>query len=197
MSTADLLHAGDAPNLVEAAAQLGVLRKRAQLLAAPVVSPRELVLAQDMLGFLIGSERYAIDTRYVWRALRETLITRLPVSDPHVLGLLSLQGELLLVFDLARLLGAQPTLAAEHAYLLVLGRDQPELAFAVDSFEGTEQLDASSILPAAAAAERENAFVRGVTTDARMVLDGATLLADPRLYVDEVIGAPISIRGER
>jgi purine-binding chemotaxis protein CheW len=193
----DFSKAGPAPMPAEATAPLAVLRKRAQLLAAPVISPRELVLAQDMLGFLIGSERYAIETCYVWRALSETEITRLPVADPHVLGLFSLQGELLLVFDLARLLGAPPVQRTERSYLLVLGRDQPELAFAVDAFEGTERLDASGVLDAAVAAERENAFVRGVTSDARLVLDGATLLADPRLYIDEVISAPVSTRGER
>lgn len=181
----------------EPQASLAILRRRAQLLAAPVISPREVVLAQDMLGFQIGTERYAIETRYVCRVLRDSPVTRLPVSDANVLGLFSLQGELLLVFDLARLLGTPQVRALESTSLLVLGRDQPELAVAVDTFEGTEQLDAAGLLEPASTQERENVFVRGVTPDARLVLDGAALLSDPRLYIDEAIGVAIGKRGER
>ena len=199
--SAELPEGTDVTASSEAQARRALLRQRAQLLAAPVVSPRELVLAQDMLGFQIGPERYAVENRYVWRVLRDIPITQLPVADPKVLGLFSLQGELLLVFDLAHLLGAQrmdrrQAAAPAHSYLLVLGRDQPELAVAVDAFEGTEQLEAAGLLEPAAAHERDNAFVRGVTADARLVLDGATLLTDPRLYIDEAIGAAIGTRGE-
>lgn len=173
---------------------LAVLRQRAQRLAAPLVAPRPDTLTHDVLCFRLGVELHAVETCFVWRALREAVITPLPVADPCVLGLFNLQGELLPVFELARLLGAQLTAASGRRNLLVLGREQPELAVAVDSFEQTEQLDVASWLEPAAGPARESPFVRGVTPDARLVLDGAALLSDARLYIDESTSAGVSAR---
>jgi chemotaxis signal transduction protein len=164
---------------------LAVLEQRAQRLATPASALRPDTLVHDVLCFRLGVEQHAIETCFVWRALREVPVTPLPVADPCVLGLFNLQGELLPVFELAHLLGVQLPAAGGPRNLLVLGREQPELAVAVDGFEETERLDVASWLEPGPGPARASPFVRGVTPGARVVLDGAALLSDARLYIDE------------
>jgi len=172
-----------------------VLRQRAQLLAAVVAIPGAAAVEQSLLGFQVDSELYSIETSFVCRALRDVEITPLPIADACVLGLFSLQGELLLAFDLASLLRGRSAQRAARRSLLVLGREQAELAVAVDDFEGTLQLSAAELLEPPQG-RGENVFVRGVTADARLVLDAAALLADPRLYIDESNSSPMGTRGQ-
>jgi purine-binding chemotaxis protein CheW len=140
----------------------------------------------ELLCFKLAGERYAIETRHVLQVLALVDLTRVPGAPAHLMGVTNLRGQVLPVFDLRVLLGiARPGLN-DMSRLLVLGHGEAELGILADSADEISALDPGTLLdPAQAFAGLERACVRGVTSDALIVLSGAALLADRRLFLED------------
>lgn len=129
-----------------------------------------------------AGEIHAIEMRYVVEVARVPEPTPLPLAPAHWLGITSLHGELLAVADLPPLLSDDPGPHAEARedplLALVVGTERAEFALAIDLLrdlgrreEPHRPVGGSSTSP----------LVIGVLSDGARVLDGASLLADPRL----------------
>lgn len=176
----------NAPSPLAAPTPLEILKERARLLAQPVAALQAPTAKRSVVTFGLGLERYALETRFVQRVQRFAELTPLPGSAPHVLGLASVRGELLVVFDLRVLLGLPRPQLGDLSRMLVLGEERPELAVVADSLDDVEALDESELLelPGSTSAEARP-YLLGVTRTALLVFNGAVLLGDPRLYVDD------------
>jgi purine-binding chemotaxis protein CheW len=162
-----------------------LLEQRARKLAerpaqASGVQPLEL------LCFRLAGERYAIETRWVLQVLALIDLTRLPGAPPHLLGVTNLRGQVLPVFDLRVLLGISRAALSDMSRLLVLGESGAELGILADSAEEIALIAPGDVLDLAQPlVGLERACVRGVTRDAWIVLSGAALLADRRLFLED------------
>ncbi|HET8939908.1 MAG TPA: chemotaxis protein CheW [Polyangiales bacterium] len=163
-----------------------VLRERARALARPI-APAYSSAIRNVVVFSLGDERYAIETRYVFTAQRLSEVFPLPGAASHVLGLTTLQGELLVMFDLRVLLGIARPARTEATRMLVLGDKHAELAIIADAVHDVQELRANELfeLPAAAS-DGDSPYLCAVTNDAISLFAADILLADPRLYVDEM-----------
>jgi purine-binding chemotaxis protein CheW len=161
-----------------------ILDERARRLAAVPV-PSTPVDALDVLTFSLGRERYAIEARYVVEIARLVDIAVVPGSPSQLVGVTNLRGNILPVFDVGKLIGVTRPGLTDQARLVVLGRDDPDFAIAVD-LVGDFRLLAGAEVLATPESMRGPAgpILRGVTTEALLVLDGAALLEDPRLFID-------------
>lgn len=163
-----------------------LLKERARALARPVseVAPS---LSRSMVVFSLADERYALETQYVLAVTRVCDVVALPGAAPHVLGLASVQGELLVVFDLRVLMGLAQPARAEATRMLILGTKHAELAIIADAVHDVQPLRASELFPLpASTSEGDRPYLSGVTREAVSVFDGSALLGDPRLFVDDV-----------
>lgn len=163
-----------------------ILAERARLLAQPIAANAAPRTTRDVVTFGLGDEHYAIETHYVQLVQRFADLTPLPNTSEHVLGLVSVRGELLVVFDLRVLLGVPRPQLGDLSRMLVLGEEQPEFAIVADSLDDVVELDEAELLelPAGTPAG-SRAHLRGVTRAALLLFDGAALLRDPQLFVDE------------
>lgn len=134
------------------------------------------------MAFERGASRYALEKRLVREVARVPAPTPLPLSAAHWVGLTSLHGHLLAVVDLPPLLAeaAEETSAEEDALLVVvLGEREAEVALRidrlVDAYRGDDLRSADVEEPGGAR------IVLGALDDGTRVIDGAALLADPRL----------------
>src|ERR1700742_3830344 len=80
------------------------LRDRAAALARPLADLAPLA-RQAVVVFGFGGETYALETRHRQQGQRFAAVTPLPGAPAHVLGVASVRGVLLAVFDLRVLLG--------------------------------------------------------------------------------------------
>lgn len=80
--------------------------------------------------FPLGEERYALPLEALRAALPLRMVTPVPLSAPHVIGVLRFQGQVLAALSLASLLGGHGW-RQDPAVLLVLERGDGELC-AVD-----------------------------------------------------------------
>jgi purine-binding chemotaxis protein CheW len=160
-----------------------ILAERARALAEPVVMPDSQGSRALLLVFARGGARYAIDTRYVLQVVPLTEYTPLPFAPAPCLGLASARGELVPLFDLARLTGAVADDSAPKCMLLC-GESKLELGLALDA-----ALDLSEPASTLEPANDETRLVSGVDARGFVVIDGAALLSDPRLTLPREVAS--------
>lgn len=152
-----------------------VLTERAQRLARPAVevAVRPTI---DVVTFSMGTERFAVATQFVYRLERLEGVTPLPDAARHFAGIANFHGQLVPLIDLGLLLGSAP---CEHpAFAVVLGDARADIGVLAEMLAdiSTAPLDAF-----AAPAPGPRPIVHHITPDGIAVIDGAALLADPRL----------------
>ena len=159
-----------------------MLAARARALARIPVEPPRAGEMLELVVFVLAGERYGIESRFVREVARLTRFTPVPGTPPFVLGVTSLRGEILALFDLRHLLGVVAVGVTDLGRIIVLGEHRREFGLLADS--------ASEILslPGANLAQTETAwgrtYVRGVSPEGVIVLSGEALLNDPQLTID-------------
>jgi purine-binding chemotaxis protein CheW len=164
-----------------------VLEQRAALLARVPGEAQSSQARFELLCFKLGAQRCALEARFVHEVQKSVALTRLPGAPAHVLGITNLRGEILPVFDLRELLRAGHEETSDATRLLVLGERVPDLCVSVDAVYEITWIACDSVLDASQTAfGLSGTYLRGVTHDALVVLDGAALLADRQLYVGDI-----------
>lgn len=162
-----------------------VLEERARLLArVPAPTPRAAEIL-EVIVFSVAGERYAIASRYVREVVRLTEPTPVPGTPDHLAGVINLRGEIVAVFDLRPFFGLSGSGDASPSRILVLGGGRNEFGVLADAAHEVVPLRIEDVLPppdTVAGPGRE--FLRGMTADALVVLDGARLLQDRRFFLD-------------
>ena len=160
------------------------LEERARTMAAPISEPARQSDLMEVLAFSSAGERYAIEVRYVHSVTPLAGVTMIPGASRVFSGVANMRGEIIPIIRLAELLGLAGRVAAAVPWMLVLGEGQPDIAIAIGQEVETRTLNLDEIIGSEAAEEAAMARLRkGVTKDALIILDGAALLADPRLQL--------------
>lgn len=163
-----------------------IMDKRAETLAQVPDQPPDSSEILEVITFPLGKERFALETAFVREVYRAGDITPLPGSPPFVVGLTNLRGQVLAVMDLRRFFGMAETQAGKHQQIVVLGRERVEFGIQVDDVYEVANLRLEEIFePPGSVAGAARDYLRGVTQSALSVLDGAALMEDERLFIDE------------
>ncbi len=113
----------------------------AQPIPVPEESPREL------LSFELAGEEYAVDIHRIREIVKVPPITEVPRAPVDVLGVMSLRGEVIPVFDLRRRLGLPPAddEPSKRARVLVIDAGEGTSGVLVDRVAQVVRLKPSSI----------------------------------------------------
>jgi purine-binding chemotaxis protein CheW len=161
-----------------------ILEERARQLARPLVAPNRSDVAIRVLAFALGAENYAIEARYVQEVLPLTTCTSLPGAPDFVLGVANRRGAILAVYDLRRLFGLPAAGIADRSHVIVCDSSGAALGLLADRVLEVKELPPEELRPEPIFAdERQRGTVRGLARDAMIILDGAALLSDRRLFV--------------
>jgi purine-binding chemotaxis protein CheW len=161
-----------------------VLVERARRLALAAEREEAALDALEVLPFRLGREHYAIETRYAREVVRLTGFTSVPSTENFLLGVANLRGEIVPIFDLMRFFGFASQGLLDRSRVIVVGAAEVEFGIIADSVEAVSRLPVGALVADAAfEGERGGECVRGVTRDAMIVLDGAALLKDRRLFI--------------
>jgi len=155
------------------------LAERARLLARPAVAIG-VVPTVELVQFAAGDERYAIEAAFVHRLERLGAVTPLPGAARHFTGVTNFHGQLVPLVDLRVLLGATP--CANAAFAVVLGEQRAEIGIVAEALLDMRALPRDAF---GATALAPRPLVRRILSDGSAIIDGAALLADPRLVAGE------------
>lgn len=164
-----------------------LMEERARALARVPARAPEPSEVLEVVSFSLAGESYAIETRYIAKVVRLTDFTPVPGTPGFLGGVLNFRGEILALVDLRAYFGISGLGLTDLSRIIVLGLERNEFGIMADSVHEVAMLRAAEVLeaPASLPGGGGRAPLLGVTADARIILDGAALLADQALYIDQ------------
>lgn len=162
-----------------------ILEERARAFAR-VLAPTPAAGAMlEVVSFSVSRERYAIEANYVREIFHVPEITPVPGTPDFLAGVANLRGQILAVVDLRRFFGINVQADVPLARVIVLGQERTEFGVLADAVHEVASLRIDQVKdPPGSVAGIARAYLRGVTADALILLDGAVLLKDRRFYID-------------
>ena len=163
-----------------------VMDERARALARVPAAPPKASEVLEIATFALANEHYGVETRYVREVVRLADYAPLPGAPAFLVGLLNLRGEILALIDLRTFFGVPARGLTDMARVLVLGDERAEFGVLADAAHEVTTLRVDEVHePPESASGVGREYLRGVTAEALIVLDGAALLRDGRLIIDQ------------
>jgi purine-binding chemotaxis protein CheW len=162
-----------------------ILAERARVLAQPLETATRTSHDLRLATFVLAGERYGIEAHLVVEIGRLSDFAPLPSAPPYLVGITNLRGDILPIFDLRALLGLNRRALDDMSRLVVLGKNRADFGILADAARELVALASAELLPTpSSVTEQARCYMQGVTKDALVVLNGAALLADRRLFCD-------------
>lgn len=163
-----------------------ILRARARELAQVSPEPPAIGEVLEIVQFQLAEEVYGIESVFVREVAPLKELTPLPHTPTFVRGLMSIRGELLAVIDLKRFFDLPERGLTDLNKVIVVRDERMTVGLLADRVLGVCSLSQEEIhppLPTLTGIRHD--YLRGVTRDHLVVLDGKKLLSDDRLIVRE------------
>jgi purine-binding chemotaxis protein CheW len=164
--------------------KLPILRERARTLAR---APEEVEGAKGHLRvveFMLAHERYALELSYIREVYPLKELTPLPGIPDFVLGIVNVRGQILSIIDIRRFFELPEKGLTNLNQVIILQSDDMEFGILADEILGTRSIPQSAIqtsLPTLTGIRA--AYLKGVTGDRVVILDGGKILADEKMIV--------------
>ncbi|MDO9324943.1 MAG: chemotaxis protein CheW [Methanoregula sp.] len=161
-----------------------ILAERAQKLSQPAARSRGIVRI-EVLKFRLAYQEYAIGMKYVREVVLTGGITPVPGTPEYISGICAIRGEIISLVDLRALFSISGRGLTDLNRVIVVTDGTMTFGILADYITGIATIPAS--MPAAPAPNPSTGAVPyqlGVA-EGIVVLDGAALLSDPRMLIDE------------
>jgi len=165
-----------------------ILRARAIALAQIPDNPTAPSARLEVLEFRLARERYAVEIRHVREVHPFVELTPLPCTPAFVVGLVSVRGRMIPVFDLKKLLGLPGQGITDLHQIILVGNHELELGLLADLVDSINSIPVAELQPGLSTLAGPGAdYCKGVTAASVVVLDVARILADPKIIVHEEV----------
>jgi len=161
-----------------------LLRERARALAGKSAQEEDEDQYVDALEFLLAHERYAIELTHIKEVCQLSELTPLPGTPSFVLGVINVRSRILSVVDLKKFFDLPEKGITDLNKVIILNSAEMEFGILADSILGVRPILAKSIqesLPTLTGIRSE--FLKGVTGDRVVVLDGEKILSEEKILV--------------
>lgn len=161
-----------------------ILAERAQKLSQPAARSRGIERI-EVLKFRLAYQQYAIGMKYVREVVLTGGITPVPGTPEYISGICAIRGEIISLVDLRALFSISGRGLTDLNRVIVVTDGTMTFGILADYIIGITTIPAS--LPAVqthVAPTGAIPYLLGVV-DGIVVLDGAALLSDPRMLIDE------------
>lgn len=165
-----------------------VLRKRAEALSKIGLCEEASEKGIEVIVFEVANENYAIELSYIKEVYPLKDLKPIPCVPAYVSGVVNIRRKIISVIDLKIYLGLTGKGSNEPTKMIILRSSEMEFGILADTILGIRhilQKDIQVSLPTLTGVKQE--FFKGVTQDALILLDGAKLLANKNLIVNEEV----------
>ncbi|MBF0502104.1 MAG: purine-binding chemotaxis protein CheW [Candidatus Riflebacteria bacterium] len=161
-----------------------ILKSRAKILGreSAKTAPEQKLL--EVIVFRLADENYAIELRFIREVYPLRELTPVPGIPSFVIGVANFRGQIISVIDLKDFFRLPRKTVGERDKLLVIHDEQMEFGIQADSILGVRRFaesDFQAPLPTLDGIREK--FLKGVTNDRLIVLDGGKLLSDRNLII--------------
>ena len=165
-----------------------ILRQRAETLAKSAPARAEMPTHAVFVEFILGQERYAIESSFIREILVMKDFTAIPSLPSFVVGVINLRGQIVSIVDLKKVFELPDKGISELNKVIVVTNAVNEFGVLADEISDMRPIDISDIATGLPTLNgTRGRYLRGITQDAVAVLDIEKLLSDDALIIkDEV-----------
>lgn len=164
-----------------------ILHERALQLAAAPAGTQPLDQGIDVVEFLLAHERYGIECSCVREVYPLESLTPVPCTPAYVLGIVNLRGEIVSVVDVRKFFDLPQTGLPDLNKVLVLEGEHMVFGVLADAILGVRRISIADIQPSLPTLTGiRDRYLRGITAERTVILDGGKLLADGDIVVHEL-----------
>ena len=156
-----------------------ILADRARRLARSDVTDHGSAAADDFSTLLIirlGPERVGLALDYITEVHRASTLTPIPGARDPVAGVIAWRGRVLTVLDIASRRSA-PVAIGEMTRIIVIGQRRAAFGIVADEVEDVQSVSLHDAEPVETIDPARAELIRGVTSEALVVLDIPALIA--------------------
>jgi purine-binding chemotaxis protein CheW len=160
-----------------------ILEERARRLALPLTKEEEKSV--QVVSFSIGAEKFIIESQYVQEIDKLRDYTPVPDTPNFIVGVTNIRGTVLALVDIAKFFTMPSRGLTDLTRIIILGQREFEFGILAATAHDAFSIDLSDILdvPDGISANTKK-YLKGVTANASLFLDGQILLSDERLILD-------------
>ncbi|MBF0138163.1 MAG: purine-binding chemotaxis protein CheW [Magnetococcales bacterium] len=163
-----------------------ILKARAQALARVAqtrILDEEII---DVIEFSLNDEKYALELTCIREVYPLKELTELPGVPAFVAGLVNVRGQILSVNDIRKFFDMPRAGFSDKNRIIILFKPGMEFGILADAILGIRRIPRREILPTLPTLTGIRAqYLKGVTLDHTVILDGMELLADPKMIVND------------
>ena len=165
-----------------------ILKARAEAFARGPGEQTTASATLEVVEFVLGPGKYAIESAYVREVGPLKELTPLPGTPPFVLGIIHLRGRILSVIDIRKFLALPERGLSDLDKIIVICNNELEFGVVADDILGVRLLPLAGIqltLPTLNGIQQE--YLKGIASGGKVVLDAGKLLSDRKIIVHQDI----------
>ncbi|MBI3068026.1 MAG: purine-binding chemotaxis protein CheW [Betaproteobacteria bacterium] len=166
-----------------------ILKARTEALAREPERGEAAGESIEILEFRLAYESYGIESSFVREVCPLKDFTPVPCTPPFVLGIVNVRGQVLSVVDLKKFFELPEKGLSDLNKVIIVHSPDTEFGILADAVTGVRTVSAVEIqpsLPTLTGIRQE--YLKGVTGERLVILDGAKLLADDKMRIHEAPG---------
>jgi len=164
-----------------------ILKARAKALAKEATYEAEGERL-DVVAFMLAHEEYAVESVFVREVCPLKDLTPVPCTPPFVAGVINVHGQIISVIDLKKFFDLPAKGITNLDRVIILHLDKMTFGILADEVLGRLFIPLAAIEPSLPTLTDVRAdYLKGVTEDRIVILDGERILTDERMMVCEEI----------
>jgi purine-binding chemotaxis protein CheW len=168
--------------------QHDILLNRARELARPLKDKEHENEVLKIVEFQLGGEIYGLELDHILEVYPLRKLTPMPGVPSFVKGIINVRGHIVSVIDLRIFFEMNCQELTDSTSVIILQSKNMEFGILADAIVGIDTIAKKEIMPSLPTLTGMRAdFLKGVSKERLVILDGAKLLADTRLIVDEEV----------
>ncbi|CAN2041503.1 purine-binding chemotaxis protein CheW [Candidatus Magnetomoraceae bacterium gMMP-15] len=164
-----------------------ILKARAKVLAQkPEKKDDEDCLL--VVEFTLAHERYAFELTHVREVYPLKELTVLPLTPSFVPGIINVRSQIISIVDMKKFFELPDEVPSNLNRVIILHSDIMEFGVLADEILGVSSIPINTIqssLPTLKGVRAE--YLKGITKDRLVILDGEKILCDPKIVVHEEV----------
>ena len=167
-----------------------ILKERAKLLSREIQESKDKVNSIRVVQFVLGSEKYGIEMQFIREIIPLSEFTPLPGTPSYILGILNVRGKIISIIDLKRMFDFPGETLKNRAMVIILSYENMEFGIQADAVLAERFVPFENVrksLPTITGVREE--YLKGVCDDNLIILDGAKIIADERIIINEEVTA--------
>ena len=163
-----------------------ILKSRARELSRTEDDKKEKTAHSEVLEFILGGERYALETGYIREIYPMKEYTVLPCTPPFIMGVINVHRHVVTIIDMKKFFDLPEKGLTDLNKVIILKKDDMELGILADEVLGIRDIGEFELqLALPTLTDLRADFLKGVTNEGLIVIDALRVLTDERIIVHE------------